>query len=172
VQGCITINYYFYMLSITYSPLVIALLYLTFLGDPTVCATQGCITIRMKMGVYTDYLKPAGAGTDAQTLCTLLSSAGTWFWHSTLGENGPFQARVGRLLRTQVFVSCRFFLLFANAHTSLTILCFVFDPTHIFCMTLHRDRQPQRAAWRLALRFAGRGTARRGRRSYMGVSEK
>jgi hypothetical protein len=54
-----------------------------------------------------DYLNPAGSGVEAQTMCTLLSSPGTWFWHSTLDTAvatvdataataaGPWKARVG-----------------------------------------------------------------------------
>jgi hypothetical protein len=55
----------------------------------------GAIVIRMKMGVYTDYLKPAGSGVNAQTMCTMLMSPGTWFMHSTISADGPFKARVG-----------------------------------------------------------------------------
>jgi hypothetical protein len=52
-------------------------------------------------------LKPAGSGALAQSMCTLLSSPGTWFWHSTLDSAvatadataataaGPWKARVG-----------------------------------------------------------------------------
>jgi hypothetical protein len=67
----------------------------------------GVLVIRLTMGVYVDYLKPAGSGAEAQTMCTLLSSPGTWFWHSTLDSAvatadatvataaGPWKARVG-----------------------------------------------------------------------------
>jgi hypothetical protein len=57
----------------------------------------GQLVIRLTMGVYVDYLKPAGSTSDgsAQTMCTMLSSPGTWFWHSTISADGPFQSRNG-----------------------------------------------------------------------------
>jgi hypothetical protein len=56
---------------------------------------EGKLTVRMRMGVYVDYLKPAGTGAFAQTLCTMLSTPGTWFRHSTVGEFGPWRNRNG-----------------------------------------------------------------------------
>jgi uncharacterized surface protein with fasciclin (FAS1) repeats len=40
--------------------------------------STGSIVIRLTMGVYVDYLKPAGEGAAAQTMCTMLSSPGAY----------------------------------------------------------------------------------------------
>lgn len=49
------------------------------------------IRLRLTMGQYIDYIYPAGA----QDVCTMLSSPGTWFWHSYPDLAGPFVPRNG-----------------------------------------------------------------------------
>jgi hypothetical protein len=44
------------------------------------------LRVRVTMGTNVDYFKPVNS------LCAMLTTVGSWYFHSYVGENGPWQA--------------------------------------------------------------------------------